>query len=72
MENTRKLELLTELFEMEEGELTPNTQLEELDCWESVTILSLIVMIDDECDKTISSEQIKKFKTVQDIMDIMD
>ena len=72
MENTKKLELLTELFELEDGELTPETELDSLEEWDSVMKLSLIVMIDDECGKTLGSAQIKEFKTIQDIMDFME
>jgi len=72
MENTKKMELINELFEVEDGELTPETELDSRPEWDSVMKLSLIVMIDDECGKTLGSEQIKGFKTIQDIMDFMD
>lgn len=72
MDNVKKMELITELFEVEDGGLTPETELTSRSEWDSVMKLSLIVMIDDECGKTLGSEQIKAFKTIQDIMDYMD
>ena len=72
MEDLKKLQLLTELFEMEDGELKPENVLEDLDCWDSMMRLSLIVMIDEECGKKVSGEDIKSFETVRDIMDFME
>ena len=72
MDNLKKMELLTDLFEMENGELTAETQLEELENWDSMMKLSLIVMIDDEFGKPLPGEQLKAFQTVQDILDFMD
>ncbi len=70
MDNNKKMELLTDLFEVEE--LTGETELAELENWDSMIKLSLIVMMDDELGKTLSGEQISAFKTVQDILDFMD
>ena len=67
-----KLELLAETFDVEVDEISEDTVLEELDNWDSMTKLSLIVMFDDECGKKITSDEIKGFKTVKDIMDLMD
>ena len=72
MENAKKLELLTALFELEEGDLQPETVLNDLPEWDSMAKLSLIVLMDDECGKTLKNDQIKTFKTVQNIMDYME
>ena len=45
--------------------------LDELDEWDSMSILSLIVYFDEECGKNISGEEIKDFEIVKDIMDLM-
>ena len=71
MEENKKLELLSEMFEMEEGELKPETILEDLDNWDSMMKLSLIVLVNDECGKKLSGQTIKGFKTVKDIIDFM-
>ena len=72
MDNEKKMELIEELFDVESGDITPETELDSLEEWSSLTKLSLIVMIDEECGKTINNEVIKSLKTVQDIMNIMD
>ena len=72
METKEKLNLLIDLFELEEGELMPEMELEDVESWDSMTKLSLIVMMDDEFNKKLTGEQIRMFKTVQDILDFMD
>ncbi len=66
-----KLALLEDMFEMDEGTLDPAMELEDIEEWDSMAKLSLIVLMDDECGKTLKSEDIKKFKTIQDILDFM-
>ncbi len=72
MENTKKIELLADLFDMDESDLNPQMVLADLENWDSMTKLSLIVMMDDECGKTLEADTLKGFKTVQDIMDYME
>ena len=67
----KKLEMLEELFELETGVLNADTVLSELDAWDSMAKLSLIVMMDDEFNKSVTSAQIRELKTVQDILDLM-
>lgn len=66
-----KLNLLLDLFELEKDELTPEMKLEDVEAWDSMTKLSLIVLMDDEFNKKLTGEQIRTFKTVQDILDFM-
>lgn len=72
MDNAKKMELLEELFEVESGEITPDIVLADWPKWDSMAKLSLIVMMDDECGKTLTSGDIKGFSTVQDILNFMD
>ena len=71
MTQEEKLNLLIETFELENGELTPETSLTELECWDSMAKLSSIVLFDDEFDKKLTGEQIKDFKRIQDILNQM-
>lgn len=43
-----KLKKLEEVFEMQEGTLRPDMRLDELEEWDSMTRLSLIVMMEDD------------------------
>lgn len=72
MTKQEKLALLEETFELEEGELKEDMNLSELENWDSMTKLSLIVLMDDEFEKKLTGEQIKSFVTVKDILDFME
>ena len=71
MTTEKKLELLEEMLELDEGTLTPETDLEDIEEWDSMAKLSLIVLVDDECGKSLTGQEIKGFTTVQDILDYM-
>lgn len=71
MTSTDKIKLLEEIFELAENSLTPETLLESIPDYDSMTKLALIVLCDDEFDKKLTGEQIRDFKTVQDILDFM-
>lgn len=68
MTEREKLAMLEDLFELEEGEITPDTVLEELDAYDSMTRLSLIVMMEDEFGVKLDGSAIKEFKTIGDIL----
>jgi len=71
MTDQEKLALLEETFEMDEGSLKPEMKLDEVEKFDSIAKLSLIVLMDDEFGKIIKSEDIKALVTVQDLLNIM-
>lgn len=71
MTNEEKIALLEDMLELDGGSLKPETELSSIDEYDSMAKLSLIVLMDDECGKKLSGEQIRQFKTVQDILDFM-
>ena len=72
MDKNKKTELLADLLEVEPNEIVEGRELESYDSWDSMSKLSLIVLMDDECGKKLTGEQIRAFKTIGDIMDFMD
>ena len=72
MTEQEKLALLEETFDMDEGTLSPEMELADIEEYDSMTKLSLIVMAEDEFGKKLSGGEIKTFKTVKDILDIME
>ena len=72
MTNEEKLQLLEEVFELDENTLTPEMALADIEEYDSMSKLSLIVMVDDECQKKLTGEQLKEFETIQDILDFME
>lgn len=72
MTNREKLALLENMLELEEGELNEEIKLSELENWNSMAKLSLIVLMDDEFGKKLSGEQIRRFETIKDILNFME
>lgn len=72
MELTKKLALIEEALDTEEGALTPETPLDDVESWDSIAMLSLIAMLDDEFGKTITGKELKALKTVADILTYME
>ena len=59
-----KLALIEEVLDVETGSLTPETLLAEVDEWDSIAALSLVVMLDEKFEKTVSGAQIKALESV--------
>ena len=72
MTDQEKIALLEETLELDEGTLTADTLLEDVDEYDSMAKLSLIVMMDDEFEVKLTGEMIKGFKTVGDILAVME
>lgn len=71
MTEQEKIALIEETLELDEGTLNPETVLEDVDEYNSMAKLSLIVMMDDEFDVKLTGDVIKGFKTVADILAVM-
>ncbi|MEG1752293.1 MAG: acyl carrier protein [Christensenella sp.] len=72
MEKAKKILLLEEMLELDEGTLLEDTVLADIDEWDSMAKISLIVLVDEECGKVLTGDEIKAFVTVQDILNYMD
>lgn len=67
-----KLELLEEFLEADEGTLKVEDRLEDIDEWDSMSKLYLVSYVKKEMNKRLTVDEIKNFKTVQDICDYLD
>jgi len=72
MDMKEKIEALEEILDVEEGSLSPDTVLADLDEWDSITRLSLLIYFDEELGKKISGDEIKAFVKVEDILGLME
>ena len=68
MTNEEKIALLEDMLELEAGTLKPEMELTDIDEYDSMAKLSLIVLFDEECGKKLTGEEIRTFKTVGDIV----
>ena len=71
MTNAEKIALLEEAWELDEGTLKEDTVLADVEEYDSMAKLSLIVLCDDEFGKKLPGDTIKGFVTVKDILDYM-
>lgn len=70
MEINEFIEKFAEQFdETDSSEIKADTAFKELDEWSSMTVLSVIAMIDDEYDVQIKGNDIRAVETVQDLFD---
>jgi acyl carrier protein len=72
MTEQEKIALIEETLDLDEGTLTADTVLDDVDEYDSMAKLSLIVMMDDEFGKKLTGDVIKGFKTVGDILAVME
>lgn len=71
-----KLEEFVEAFAAEfqetpEEMFTPATEYRTLDEWGSLTALSIIAMVDEQLDKTITGENLRSCNTIEDLYNLV-
>lgn len=71
MELSEKLALLEDILDVDSGSLSCDQSLDDIDEWDSLSALSVVVMIKDEFNVKLSGAQVRAFKTIQDIIDVM-
>ena len=71
MNEREKLALLEDMLELDEGDLTMDKALDDIDEYDSMAKLSLIVLMEDEFGVKLTGDVIKGFETVGDIVSLM-
>lgn len=71
MTDQEKIAMLEETWELDEGTLTADTVLADVDEYDSMAKLSLIVLMDDEFGVKLNGDVIRGFETVGDILKLM-
>jgi acyl carrier protein len=59
------------MLDVEEGTLSEDTELLNLDNWDSMAAISLIALVDEKFGKQLTGAEIRNFKKVRDILDFM-
>ncbi|MCI9410877.1 MAG: acyl carrier protein [Eubacterium sp.] len=68
MTREEKIEIIADILEMDDEIIKEDTILEELETWDSVAVLAVISVINEKFDRYPTAEEIKTYKTVQDLM----
>lgn len=71
MTQQEKIKALEGIFEAEAGAIKPETSLDNLS-WDSMSRLSLIALVTEKFGKQLNGSQLRGFKTVQDILAVME
>lgn len=71
MTEKEKISMIEETLDLEEGALTAETVLANLEEYDSMAKLSLIVLMDEEFGIKVTGEMIKGFNTVKDILAVI-
>lgn len=71
MTDQEKIAKLEEIWELDEGTLATDTVLADVDEYDSMAKLSLIVLMDDDFGVKLTGDVIKGFETVSDILKLM-
>lgn len=71
MTQQEKITALEEMFDVDVGSVKPETSLDLLQ-WDSMAMLSLIALVSEKFGKRLLGAQIKTFKTIQDILNVME
>ena len=66
-----KIALLEDMLEVDEGTLTEDMMLEDIDEWNSLAYLSFSVLLSDEFDKKVPASEIKTYQSVKDLLEVM-
>lgn len=67
------IEKFAEAVEIDDASvLTPETKFRDLDEWNSLAVLSLLAMLDEEYDVQIQNAQLRELNTLQDIVNFIE
>lgn len=67
---TKLMEIIAEILEVDVDELTFNTELNE-DLWDSLAVVTFISEVDSNFEKIISPAEVSAVKTVADLVSLV-
>ena len=54
-----------------EAEITPDTKIDDIPDWDSLSVISVLTMVNLEYDKTLRRADLQKVVTVRDLYEIV-
>ena len=69
MTSEEKKAIIADILEVETSEVKEGELLDNYDTWDSVAVLSVISVISENFNRFPHADEIRQFKTVQDLMD---
>jgi len=72
LDDDQKLSLICGMLDIEDRTLNPDMELVDLENWDSIAVMSLLVMLKENgFNQKLDAEMIKKLRTIGDIMQLM-
>ena len=71
MTNQEIINLIEDTFEIDMNTLSEDSKLLDIPEYDSMAKLSVIILADDEFDKTLTGETMREFKTIGDIVEFL-
>ena len=71
MTEQEALKWVAELFEEPLENVRPETGQDDIEAWDSLGVLSLIAILDEEFDILLSEEEMQGFQKVDDILKVL-
>lgn len=68
MNRTEFLLALDEMLELDPGTLTGAEELETIDTWDSLAVISFIALVDEKLGHVVEGEKLVKARTVDDLL----
>jgi acyl carrier protein len=62
---------LEDILSLDEGELTPNSNLKEIEDWDSLAVISVIALVDKKIGKKMDVLSIKECVSVSDLINVV-
>lgn len=63
--------MFAEIFEVEEEDISPQSEKDDIEGWDSMGVLSLMAEYDSLFDIALTPVQLESFKTVNDLIDVV-
>ena len=68
MDVESKLSILEDIMDIDKGKINEDTILSEIEEWDSMAVMALIAITDDNFHKKVTKDNLKSFKTINDIL----
>lgn len=72
MQRNEIIGMIEDMLDVDQGSLNEDSVLAQIEEYDSMTKLSLIVMCDDEFGKKLTGERLIQFETIKDILDFIE
>lgn len=71
MTEQEKIEILADILEIDTNDISRELILEDCETWDSIAVLSVISVINEKFNRFPNASEIKQYKTIGDLMDVM-